>query len=335
VDKRGDTLYTDRRMMLLLMDKIVEFERTDKSGRNPTIAEATLAEDDGATVEAVKANKKKGKGKGQGQREGQRCRHECCCHLCRRHPEDVVEAMQILQQGRTRGVGVLHEAEPGKIQTQDGQRGHRWEGANGLGKRALVMGDVPVAKKMAVKASVLPLCQENKYTICAAQDDDASPSRRPFIKFHLRKNVTSQTPTITALYDTGAAVSLITPSNFEAIKRSGVVIGEIPGMTCWVQNASQQPMQTEGAWRVRLYLKGRSLSAAMIVTNDVAQSIIGMNNIEPRRLVMDPISCTVDFRDEGAAAALGVLRQREDGTIADVRMLRATTIPDVMGNFLS
>jgi hypothetical protein len=66
VDKRGDTLYTDRRMMLLLMDKIVKFERTDKSRRNPTIAEATLAEDDVATVKAVKANKKKGKGKSKG-----------------------------------------------------------------------------------------------------------------------------------------------------------------------------------------------------------------------------------------------------------------------------
>jgi hypothetical protein len=111
------------------------------------------------------------------------------------------------------------------------------------------MGDVrvPVAEKMAVEASVMPLCQNNKYPICAAQDDDASPSRRPFIKFHLRKNTTSQTPTITALYDTGAAVSLITPSDFEAIKHSGVVIGEIPGMTCRVQNTSQQPMQTEGA----------------------------------------------------------------------------------------
>jgi hypothetical protein len=161
------------------------------------------------------------------------------------------------------------------------------------------MGDVraPVARKIEVEASVLPLCQENKYTICAAQDDDTSPSRRPFIKFHLRKNATLQTPTITALYDTGASVSLITPANFAAIKRSGVVIGEIPGMTCRVQNASQQPMQTEGAWRVRLYLKGRPLSAAMIVTNDVAQSIIGMNIIGPRRLVMDPVSCTVDFRD--------------------------------------
>jgi hypothetical protein len=129
---------------------------------------------------------------------------------------------------------VLYEAELGEIQTQDGQQGHRQEGANCLGKQALVMGDVraPVAEKIDVEASVLPLCQGNKYTICATQDDDASPSRRPFIKFHLRKNAKSQTPTITALYDTGAAVSLITPADFAAIKHSGVVIGEIPGMTC-------------------------------------------------------------------------------------------------------
>jgi hypothetical protein len=51
------------------------------------------------------------------------------------------------------------------------------------------------------------------------------------------------------------------------------------------------------------------------VTNDVAQSIMGINIIGPRRLVMDPVSCTVDFRDEGATAALGVLGQiRHDVT---------------------
>jgi hypothetical protein len=122
-------------------------------------------------------------------------------------------------------------------------------------------------------------------------------------------------------------VSLIKLADFEAINRSGVVIGPIPETTCCVQKASQQPMQTEGDWRVRLYLKGRPLSAAMIVTSDMAQSIVGMNIIRPRRLVMDPVTCTVDFREEGTAAALGVLGQREDGTIADVRVLKATTIP--------
>jgi hypothetical protein len=70
VDKRGDTLYTYRRMMLLLMDKIVEFDRTDKSRRNPTIDKATLADEDGAIMEAVKVNKKKGKGKDKGKGKG-------------------------------------------------------------------------------------------------------------------------------------------------------------------------------------------------------------------------------------------------------------------------
>ena len=78
---------------------------------------------------------------------------------------------------------------------------------------------------------------------------------------------------------------------------------------------------------MKLYLKGKPLTAAMIVTSDVARSIIGMNIIGPRRLVMDPITCTVDFRDEGAAAALGVLAYRKDGTIADVRVVKATKIP--------
>jgi hypothetical protein len=70
VDKHGDTLNTDRKTMLLLMDKIVEFDRTDKTGCNPTIADTTLAEEDPAVIRAVKANKKKGKEKGTGKGKG-------------------------------------------------------------------------------------------------------------------------------------------------------------------------------------------------------------------------------------------------------------------------
>jgi hypothetical protein len=66
VEKRGKTLYTDRKMMLLLMDKIIEFDRTDKTRRNATIAVTTVTQDDPAMIEAVKFNKKKGKGKGKG-----------------------------------------------------------------------------------------------------------------------------------------------------------------------------------------------------------------------------------------------------------------------------
>jgi hypothetical protein len=71
-----------------------------------------------------------------------------------------------------------------------------------------------------------------------------------------------------------------------------------------------------------------------LVTSDVTQSIIGMNIIGPRRLVIYPVTCTIDFRDEGTTAALGVLGQREDGTIADVRVLKATTILGWHGQLL-
>jgi hypothetical protein len=73
----------------------------------------------------------------------------------------------------------------------------------------LVTGGVraPVAKKDGVKSLDLLQCCENKFTVCEAENNDASPSRRPFIKFHLKKDATSQSPTITALYDTGAAVT--------------------------------------------------------------------------------------------------------------------------------
>jgi hypothetical protein len=59
-----------------------------------------------------------------------------------------------------------------------------------------------------------------------------------------------------------------------------------------------------------------------------------MNIIGPRHLVMDLVTCSVDFRDESTAAALGVLGEREDGTIADVRVLKATTIPGRHGQLL-
>jgi hypothetical protein len=62
--------YTDRKMMLLLMDKIVKFDRTDKTRRNPTLVHTTVTQDDPAVIEAVKASQKKGIGKGKGKGKG-------------------------------------------------------------------------------------------------------------------------------------------------------------------------------------------------------------------------------------------------------------------------
>jgi hypothetical protein len=52
------------------MDKIIEFDRTDKTRRNLTITETTIIKDDPAVIKAIKGNKKKGKEKGKGKGKG-------------------------------------------------------------------------------------------------------------------------------------------------------------------------------------------------------------------------------------------------------------------------
>jgi hypothetical protein len=143
---------------------------------------------------------------------------------------------------------------------------------------------IPAVSVVKQEYSAAHLCVNKTYTYNAASLSDNLPARRPFVTFLLRKpsNI-SHKPSIRALYDNGAAVSLLTPNDFDLIKKYGIVLGEIEGK-CKVQNARQQPMTIFGTWRVRLFLNGRPMSAAFIVSPDVAHSIVGMNIIAPRRL---------------------------------------------------
>jgi hypothetical protein len=155
---------------------------------------------------------------------------------------------------------------------------------------------------------------------------DDLPARRPFVPFLLRKpsNISNK-PSIKALYDTGPAVSLLTPDDFALIKKYGIVMGEIEGK-CKVQNASQQPMTSFGTWQVRLFLNGRPMSAAFIVSPDVEHSIVGMNIIAPCQLVLDPVTCKIDFREESSAAAVAQMPWDHCGNNADVRVAKRITL---------
>jgi hypothetical protein len=66
--------------------------------------------------------------------------------------------------------------------------------------------------------------------------------------------------------------------------------------------------------------------AAFIVSPDVALSIVGMNIIAPRRLVLDPVTCKIDFREESSAAAVAQMPQDCCGNIADVRVAKRITL---------
>jgi hypothetical protein len=102
---------------------------------------------------------------------------------------------------------------------------------------------IPAVSVVKQEYLAAPLCVNKTYMYNAASLSDDLPARRPFITFQLRKpsNLLHK-PSIKALYNTGVAVSLLTPDKFALIKKYGIVLGEIEGK-CKVQNASQQPMK--------------------------------------------------------------------------------------------
>jgi hypothetical protein len=79
-------------------------------------------------------------------------------------------------------------------------------------------------------------------------------------------------------------------------------------------------MQIYGAWRVRLFLNSQPMLAAFMVSPDVAHSIVRMNIIAPCRLILDPVTCKIDFREESSAAAVAAMPRDHCGNIADVRI---------------
>jgi hypothetical protein len=109
---------------------------------------------------------------------------------------------------------------------------------------------IPAVSVVEQEYLAAPLCVNKTYRYNAASLSDDLPARRPFVTFLLRKpSNSSNKPSIRALYDTGAAVSLLTQDDFALIKKYGIVLGEIEGK-CKVQNASQQPMTIFGTWHM-------------------------------------------------------------------------------------
>lgn len=147
--------------------------------------------------------------------------------------------------------------------------------------------------------------------------------------------------TISALYDTGAAVSILTPKDFAVIKKHGIITEKLPPPRCNIVDASQNPMTIEGVYRVRLFFKDRPIEAPFLIAPAAAYSIIGLNIIKPLRLVLDPLTCTVDFQDYAAIAAIAALQvdnstqpQDDIKAFADVRVLRSTTIKARSGRLI-
>ena len=157
---------------------------------------------------------------------------------------------------------------------------------------------------------------------------------RVFANLHLGSQAHS--PSFRALYDTGACVSLLSRHDFEAIRRRGLVKQSVPH-NCTVLNASQKPMVIDGAFRCRIWLKGKPIPATFLVSPDVKHSIIGMNVIKAHKLFLDPVTMAIKFHSAAldAAPPLATADGSFPTPIAEFRVLRDTTIDPRTGKLTS
>ena len=104
---------------------------------------------------------------------------------------------------------------------------------------------------------------------------------------------------IKALYDTGAAVSVINDHVFRKIQDSGTPLRpitqcEFPRLT----TASGSHMQILGVYSFEMTIAGRTFSAPLVVSPDIQnQCIIGMNIIRACGLLFDAQSETLGYKD--------------------------------------
>lgn len=104
---------------------------------------------------------------------------------------------------------------------------------------------------------------------------------------------------IKALYDTGAAVSVMNEKVFQQVLKSGAVVRSIPNAKFpSLTTASGSQMSISGIYMFVMSVAGRTFSAPIIVSPDIQnQCIIGMNIIRGVGLVYDTASDTLGYID--------------------------------------
>ena len=142
-------------------------------------------------------------------------------------------------------------------------------------------------------ASFLSICAVNVPNI---------PTSHEIVGARLFINVFFKRVRIKALYDTGAAVSVINEHVFRHIRNSGAPVrpvhhGNFPRLS----TASGSHMQILGIFNIEMTIAGRTFSAPLVVSPDIQnQCIIGMNIIRACGLVFDAQSETLGFHDSPA-----------------------------------
>ena len=114
-----------------------------------------------------------------------------------------------------------------------------------------------------------------------------------------------QSEPISALFDTGAAVSLLSIKDFNLAKQAGTIINIVKDHDIRLTNASGNNMQVQCVANIGFFINGSACNAAFVISGDLHDhSIIGMNIIRKYNLIMDPMGDTVRPAKQIQVAAL-------------------------------
>jgi len=105
---------------------------------------------------------------------------------------------------------------------------------------------------------------------------------------HILLQLGSRT-TFSALFDTGACVSLISRRAFRTAQQAGAVGQEIHNHGVTLQTASGDPLPSEGAFHITFSILGRSVTAPVLVATQLnTEFLVGMNIINQEGIMYDP-----------------------------------------------
>ena len=94
---------------------------------------------------------------------------------------------------------------------------------------------------------------------------------------------------VSALYDTGAATSLIDSKLFAAAQKAGRVRKKFPRSDIQLVGAGGDPLNTDGAYTIDCNVFGMPYTLTFVLVPDLPSNcIIGMNNILPMSMMYDP-----------------------------------------------
>ena len=139
------------------------------------------------------------------------------------------------------------------------------------------------------------LCSKESVKIDESINDVSAvySGNRAFVHLNARKDsVSSESLGPRFLFDTGAAVSLITPADFRVFQKHNLVRRRLV-INPKIANASGQEMHVDGVYDVQFYFQGKTCHGVFIVSNDPKHSILGMNVISEYNMVLDPVRNTV------------------------------------------